>query len=245
MERLLNIMEAAEFLNVSEMTVRRWTNQGVLNCYRVGRRRARRFRPQDLLAYLEGRSAGSVPATVALGVKGIAVPDGAHITHLSSGQNEALEFAAAYILEGLKGGETVCVVAAEDKAVRIMNALKESETRLEKYYATGKMHMSQGSDSPERHTTYLLALAAQCGGRFRVYGDMAWTRDKGWPAEELARFEKTISSAPPARRCLFLCHYALESYRGTEIMMALETHSHNLYRGALKENASQPRRQTA
>jgi len=30
LERLLNVREAAEFLNVSEMTVRRWTNEGSL-----------------------------------------------------------------------------------------------------------------------------------------------------------------------------------------------------------------------
>jgi len=55
LERLLNIKEAAEFLNVSEMTVRRWTDNGSLRCYRVGGRRARRFKPQDLMAYLEGK----------------------------------------------------------------------------------------------------------------------------------------------------------------------------------------------
>ena len=35
-ERLLNIREAAEFLNVSQMTVRRWTNEGSFHYYRIG-----------------------------------------------------------------------------------------------------------------------------------------------------------------------------------------------------------------
>ena len=39
MERLLDIKDAAEFLNVSEMTIRRWTNSGKLKCYRVGGKR--------------------------------------------------------------------------------------------------------------------------------------------------------------------------------------------------------------
>jgi len=39
MERLLDIKDAAGFLNVSAMTIRRWTNSGKLNCYRVGGKR--------------------------------------------------------------------------------------------------------------------------------------------------------------------------------------------------------------
>src|SRR3982074_2152102 len=50
---LLDIGEAARFLNVSETSLRRWTNAGALPCLRVGRRRERRFRRADLLAFME------------------------------------------------------------------------------------------------------------------------------------------------------------------------------------------------
>jgi excisionase family DNA binding protein len=43
MEKLLNVKQAAELLNVSEMTVRRWTNAGLLACFRIGKKRERRF----------------------------------------------------------------------------------------------------------------------------------------------------------------------------------------------------------
>src|SRR5207245_1260423 len=52
-EQLLNIKQAAELLNVSEISLRRWTNEGRLACRRVGGRRERRFRRQDLLDFLE------------------------------------------------------------------------------------------------------------------------------------------------------------------------------------------------
>ena len=52
-EALLNIKQAAEILNVSEISLRRWSNAGKLPCLRVGVRRERRFRPADLLSYLE------------------------------------------------------------------------------------------------------------------------------------------------------------------------------------------------
>src|SRR2546423_12071308 len=61
---LLDIAQAAAFLHVSPMSLRRWTNSGRLSCFRVGGRRERRFRRADLLALLErnGEPARAPPA---------------------------------------------------------------------------------------------------------------------------------------------------------------------------------------
>src|SRR5437773_12526726 len=56
---LLDIAEAAAFLHVSRMSLRRWTNAGRLPCFRVGGRRDRRFRRAALLAFLERGGAPS------------------------------------------------------------------------------------------------------------------------------------------------------------------------------------------
>src|SRR2546423_6864558 len=50
---LLDIKQAAALLQVSEASLRRWTNAGRLACFRVGGRRERRFRRADLMAFLE------------------------------------------------------------------------------------------------------------------------------------------------------------------------------------------------
>ena len=52
-ESLLNIKQAAEILNASEISLRRWTDSGKLPCLRIGARRERRFRLSDLQDYLE------------------------------------------------------------------------------------------------------------------------------------------------------------------------------------------------
>src|SRR4051812_43824984 len=56
-EELLDIKQAAGFLQVSETSLRRWTNAGRLACLRVGLRRERRFRRADLLAFMENQPA--------------------------------------------------------------------------------------------------------------------------------------------------------------------------------------------
>ncbi|MFT4561172.1 MAG: excisionase family DNA binding protein, partial [Gammaproteobacteria bacterium] len=44
----LTISQAAAFLNISKVTLRRWTNDGKLKCSRVGARQERRFLKSEL-----------------------------------------------------------------------------------------------------------------------------------------------------------------------------------------------------
>lgn len=237
MERLLNIKEAAEFLNVSEMTVRRWTNKGVLKCYRVGGRQARRFKPQDLIAYLESGAETPAPDLVPIGVKDFKVPDGSHITHLSSDPVEAHEVAAAFVMEGVQKGDTVCIVAPESVSQSVFGALETRGADVSRLKKDQKLIIRGGMKTPDGQARMLTDIAASAGTGFRIFGDMTWTKAKGWKPEQLHRFEEAVNRSPIiSAGMLFLCQYKLESFTGEETMMAIETHSHNIYRGQLKEN---------
>lgn len=116
MNQLLNIKEAADVLNVSEMTLRRWTNAGSLHCYRIGGKRERRFRIQDLEDYLEKGSARIEKSSeTLLGFGGFTVPDASHVTHLSLETPEALQVGTSYVFEGLHKGEAVLLVAPAER----------------------------------------------------------------------------------------------------------------------------------
>ena len=54
---LLTLDEAATYLGVAKITLRRWTRDGYLACVRIGKRGDRRFRRQDLDAYIKRRRA--------------------------------------------------------------------------------------------------------------------------------------------------------------------------------------------
>lgn len=56
MKPLLTLEEAATYLAVSKTTLRRWTNDGRLECHRVGPRSERRFDPDVLDAFLAGKN---------------------------------------------------------------------------------------------------------------------------------------------------------------------------------------------
>jgi excisionase family DNA binding protein len=58
---LLTVQEVCRLLNIHENTVRRWSNQGVLKSIRLGPRGDRRYKLQDITAYLQSLQSGSVP----------------------------------------------------------------------------------------------------------------------------------------------------------------------------------------
>ncbi len=52
MENMLTVSEVAALLHIHVNTVRRWNNQGIIKSYRIGPRGVRRFRQQDINAFL-------------------------------------------------------------------------------------------------------------------------------------------------------------------------------------------------
>lgn len=62
MARLLMVSEVARLLHVHPNTVRRWSDQGLLPAYRMGRRRDRRFRWQDIQRFIDDSSSPGTEA---------------------------------------------------------------------------------------------------------------------------------------------------------------------------------------
>ena len=58
---MLTAREVATLLNVHINTVRRWSNQGILNTYRVSPRGDRRFHRQDIIAFLSQKTGPASP----------------------------------------------------------------------------------------------------------------------------------------------------------------------------------------
>jgi len=246
MEPLLNIKEAAALLHVSEMTMRRWTNAGLLPCYRIGRKRERRFSPEALRKYLTataypGHPTG--PATlpggglplIPLGYGTIKVADGTHLTHFYAAPEEALEVQLSYVRQGLLNDETVLVVAAGERQRLLLERLEGRGMDVAGLRARNRLHLSGGKKTPGEMAAYLTTIVASVPGRFRLVGEMIWARKQGWSAAELRQLEEWGDSRRSAGR-LFLCQYSLKDFSGQETMMAAETHSHVLYRQRLRNS---------
>lgn len=55
---LLTIKQASELLNVHPNTLRNWDKSGILKPVRIGARKDRRYKREDILLLLEGEDSG-------------------------------------------------------------------------------------------------------------------------------------------------------------------------------------------
>ena len=246
MEKLLNVRQAAARLNVSQMTIRRWTNDGLLTCFRIGKKRERRFSEADLHAFLAGRTDPAAAATaapalhrptdrtdgVSLGFANLHVPDGTHLTHLYLDRSEALGIQGFFVRQGLNIGETVMVVTPADRRDTLLDTLARDGIPVQDLIQQRQLVHSTGKQTPEQMNAFISRVSSSAQSGFRLVGDMVWTTVAGWSLEQTKALEEGTNTRL-APGLLFLCQYSLTDFSGAQTMMALETHGFSIYKTKL------------
>ncbi|MBW6520835.1 MAG: MEDS domain-containing protein [Desulfoarculaceae bacterium] len=232
MEKLLTIKEAASFLNVSEMSLRRWTNAGKLPCFRVGGKHERRFNRQDLLNFLHPDDHDKIP----LGIGEYRVAASAHIAHFYNTLDECLGDGISYLSTGLSRGEKIVVVSTGARLPRLLAGLEDSGFPVSRLIDDGVITTDTGQERPAQQIRFMsdALLGTDSAKGVRLLGDMAWAVERGWSLDDITTLENYTNSSLANQNKLFLCQYDMEQFRASAAMMAIETHSLTSYRGALK-----------
>ena len=156
---LLTIKQAAKMLNVSEMSLRRWTNDGKLACLRVGAHRNRRFRQADLDQFLEKQHVSSPPTKKPIHTKqiskaadhvlleGIAIEYGNHLCSFYDNVTGCEKLAVPLIADGLRQGD-VCFLIAPPKTQKILlDALAKANCNYKAAIDNGQLLVSDGQSN--------------------------------------------------------------------------------------------------
>jgi transcriptional repressor of dcmA and dcmR len=237
---LLDIGEAARFLNVSETSLRRWTNAGALPCLRVGRRRERRFRRADLLAFMEqpaaaehqGNGKNGSRKSEFLNDEPIAAIHGNHLCGIYGSDAGRLELAVPFLLEGLER-KSVCFLIAPAAAQReILKAMKKERLSLSADIDARRLIVSEHQKSPAAQCRFFEAAMTKAEAEgvesFRVVGDMWGLRllvsSKQMVELELG-FERVIVPRYPV---VAICAYDARKFTGVELLDALRDHEDTL-----------------
>jgi excisionase family DNA binding protein len=238
-EDLLDIKQAAQFLQVSETSLRRWTNAGRLASLRVGRRRERRFRRADLVAFMEHHPAaveiqktGRTEAAARMTVAGVAVPVGTHVCGLYESEEGRTAQAAAFFSGGLQPG-MVCVLVAAPRVRDLILARLENDSGspVQADVDASRLFLSEYADTCEAQWEYfesILLAATQRGVRsIRVIGDVSGG-SLADNMEEVTRYE-TGYDRLIARRfpTLTLCQYDVRQYSGRDVFGIYKCHGDN------------------
>ncbi len=235
-DELLNIEQAARFLNVSEASLRRWTNSGRLACLRVGRRRERRFRRADLLAFMEeqpasgtapARDHASEPAGQTM-IDGLPVAHGSHLCGVYRNDAGRVRLATAFLADGFSRG-SVCYLVAPPAARRaILARLEKSQPSLRADLMAGRLVLSEytatGRAQRDYFETQFLGAIGAGAHSLCLVGDM-WGLGRSVSPRALVEFELTLDEELTRRfPVAALCMYDVRQFTVTAILDALKGH---------------------
>ena len=234
-DELLTIEQAARFLKVSEASLRRWTNSGRLACLRVGRRRERRFRPADLLAFMEDQPAVGIPragraATPARREAVTKEPEpqpGTHLCGLYGSDAGRVKLAVAFLAEGLQSGSRCYLVARPSARKAILIELHAGHPSLRAAIDDGHLVLSEYSASPRLQWKYWetqFSKAEQAGApSLRVVGDI-WGIGRTVSPQALVEYESGYDRIARRFGVVTLCQYDARRFSGLAILNALREH---------------------
>jgi excisionase family DNA binding protein len=233
MEKLLTIKEAAAFLKVSEMSLRRWTNSGKLKCYRVGGKNERRFTRQELESVLR-----TSERLVPLGIGDTAVEDCSHIAHFYKDTDECITEGIKYLSCGLSRGESLLILSTDNKLKQILSGLNSLGFPVDKLKNDKRIFSDSGRFHFDEQVEFLTSAIENMSidKGFRLLGDMMWAVEKGWSLDEITRLEAKADLFLIGKNNLILCQYDLTYFGADGAMMAFDAHSLTIYRGEVKQS---------
>jgi transcriptional repressor of dcmA and dcmR len=230
--RVLDTHEAAEFLRVSEASIRRWADSGLLATRRVGRRRARRFREKDLLSFMgtaEDELPKRSPARDELMLQGMAVPFGSHLGSFYTSDEGRLRLALPFLRDGLRARQTCFLLAGREIQDQIFGKLREEKVDIDAAIRTRLlMLLAAEPATPEQRVNYFdhsfSAAARIRPSPMRFVGEVGDALvGLGSIAAQMA-VEERFAALAKRYPVVVLCLYDARRFDGATIIDALKLH---------------------
>jgi transcriptional repressor of dcmA and dcmR len=228
---LLNTEEAARFLRVSQASIRRWSNAGLLPARRVGRRRERRFAQADLVQFLGQRSGDPLPSRPAMAVTvgGASIPVRTHLAPIYSTDLGGLRLAVPFLAEGLKSGQPCFLAATGSVLERYLKALGQEAIDVDEAQRSGRLTIVAwpGATVAEALANWerVFGKALAAGPTIlRIVGEMACERPMFSSDAEMLAYEEAYEVMIRRYPAVTLCQYDAREFSGEIILRVLKSH---------------------
>lgn len=234
-QRFLTITEAAEFLQVSETSLRRWTNSGKLRCFRVGGRSERRFLKEDLLAFMQTMNLQFEPQVAESETN--ADSEERHICLFFVNQDEQWQMMRTYLVDHLGAGVPVLYIQDSTPAERLLELLRAEGFSTDDLIKRGLLrilkpeeaYLLTGRFDAQRMLAFMESaiLGALAAGYDRVFltGEMTWSLPNTPGAESMMQYEALLNPLVDKHPGVtIVCQYDLRRFDGPSVLDALLTH---------------------
>jgi excisionase family DNA binding protein len=221
-EDLLDIKQAARFLNVSEASLRRWTNSGRLACMRVGRRRERRFRRDDLLAFAEEQPAAAPARSTFPPI------EASHVCGLYGSDLSRVSLAEAFLADALRPQSANYIAVEPDTRDQLLAHLARRRSSIQADVETGRLVFAEYAGSAAGQLEYwarCFADATEAGARtVCVIGDVSSGLGQRLAPHEVLEYERNYDQLQKRFRVATLCLYDVRRSSGLELLEVLKCH---------------------
>jgi excisionase family DNA binding protein len=230
-QELLNTAEAARFLRVSQASIRRWSDAGLLPSHRVGRRRERRFAHSDLVEFLNRAEKQSAPAPrAAIHVGGVPIPVPGHVATFYSSDAGRMRLTVPFLVEGLRSGQACFLVATDEVLDGYMKAIKDQDDLdLNRAVANGQFSaVGFDGSTVDRAVSYwegkFADILSHGPSLIRHVGEMACVRRMFRSEAEMLRFEQAYDVMCRRFPVAAICQYDSREFDGLAMLSVLKAH---------------------
>jgi excisionase family DNA binding protein len=218
-ERLLNTAEAARFLRVSQASIRRWTDAGLLPARRVGRRRERRFVEADLLAFMERSAPHAAGPTGTVNVARVTAGVPVHLATLYGSDAAGLRASVPFLTEGVRLGQPCFLVALGKVLERYAQAI-DLDNGIQAMRFKGNTTSEVLTEWEE-----IFARALAKGPTvIRIVGEMSAVRSMFVSVTEMLAFEEALELVLKRYPVAAVCQYDAREFDGVAVLRALKAH---------------------
>ncbi|MEQ1803888.1 MAG: MEDS domain-containing protein [Burkholderiaceae bacterium] len=246
---LLTIDEAARYLSVSKSSLRRWTRLETLACVRVGARRERRFRREDLDRFLDPNTPSTTPMLEAATLPSVdplqalraaalaGVPR--HVCLHFRDRDELWQLFRPYVLEHATQKQAIVYIHEENSRADVLARLRGEGLDPKRMIADGLLrllvpseaYLRTGSFAPERMIDFVegAILDRRAAGHeaMLVSGEMTWRLSGAPGVEDMDEYEMRLNDLLQRYpKVTIVCHYDMHRLSGAVTLGALCTHPH-------------------
>lgn len=247
-DQLLTIEEAAQYLNVSKTSLRRWTKLEKLPCVRVGMRHERRFHKSDLdkfMVVVEGSPEPAVARTARPGAveekltagDTVAVSAVHHVALYFHDRDELWRLFRPYVAEHLNAGAPFLYIHDENSREDVIARLRSEGWDPERLVADGLLkllvpaesYLRSGTFVPERMIDFMESAILNwraCGhDKILVSGEMAWYLSGATGVERMIEYEYLLNDMLLRYpQVTIVCHYDLHRLSGAVALGGMCSH---------------------
>lgn len=253
MKPLLTLEEATKYLAVSKTTLRRWTNDGRLECHRVGPRKERRFDPDVLDAFIAGNTpeapaldvAQCLPTITGLKDSGADLAS-RHVCLFIARHEERWEAFRPFFLKHLRAGKPTVYIYSASTRDEMKAHVRDEGLDPDDLAKRGLLTLIPASDAYLRNPIFtpefmvafirlqIIRKRADNQPEHLIVGDMDWFFSDQPGAESMHEYEAALNDLLlEYPQTTIVCQYDLSRFGGVDVMKACCSHPGIVYRKQL------------